>query len=105
MSDQPVRPHGDAHRFYATLVALTGRKLPMAEVYDALGVSKASYYRLHREGMPAERLIAAAARLGINPIELLVTYHPELRADAMDYAAKVLGDYWQMRNHFGPCSS
>jgi hypothetical protein len=60
-------------RLYAILVSLTGRRLPMTEIYDAVGLSRQQYSEARRDGklITPNRMVLAAAHLGVNPVELL----------------------------------
>jgi hypothetical protein len=81
----------DDDPLYPVLAALTGRKLTMAEVYTAVGLSKARYYEARKEGTLTrpDRLIIAAHHLGINPVELLVECSPGITVrDAIQYVEK-----------------
>lgn len=61
-------------QLYAALSALTGRRLELAEVQKAVGLSRAQYYQASNNGdlLRADRLITVAHHMGVNPVELLV---------------------------------
>jgi hypothetical protein len=55
---------------------IRGRKLTAAELYDAFGMAKSTYYSQRDAGTltTADNLIRAARHLGINPVDLLMRY-------------------------------
>lgn len=87
--------HADGDPLYAALVKLTNRRLSMRDVYEALGVSKPTYYRLRDEDklLDAHRLIAAAQHLDINPVDLLVACRILAPGDAMRYVSNLAREY------------
>lgn len=81
---------GDA--LYALLTGLAGRRLTNQEIWEAFGLSKAQFYEARRTGkllQRADRIVAAAHTLGINPVELLVGLVPGIETgDAVEYVEK-----------------
>lgn len=71
------------------LADLTGGQLTVDEIADALGTHRGNYFKIVKAGIPADRLVAAAHNLGINPIELLVRYSPDItEEDAVEFIAR-----------------
>lgn len=83
---------------YSTLVALTKRKLGMAEIYEAVNLGSSQYNDLRKAGrlVTPDRVILAANYFGLNPVELLaecgvigprdaVTYVEERRREAAEF--------------------
>jgi len=91
----------DDDPLYPVLAALTGRRLTMAEVYAAVGLSKARYYEARKEGTLTrpDRLIVAAHHLGINPVELLIECNPGVTVrDAIQFVEKrraEVNEFWE----------
>ncbi len=81
---------GDA--LYALLTGLAGRRLTNQEIWEAFGLSKAQFYEARKTGgllQRADRIVAAAHTLGINPVELLVGLVPGIEtADAIEFVEK-----------------
>jgi len=81
---------GDA--LYALLTGLAGRRLTNQEIWEAFGLSKAQFYEARRSGkllQRADRVVAVAHKLDINPVELLVNLVPGIEtADAIEYVEK-----------------
>lgn len=86
-----MSPHtgqdADDDRLYAILVALTGRRLTMTEVYEAVGLSRQQYSTVRSNGklVTPNRMILAAQRLNINPVELLTECGIVAPRDAAEY--------------------
>lgn len=84
---------GDAaDAIYTQLSALTARRLTNKEIWEAFGLSKAQFYEARKNGtltQRVDRLVAAAHRLEINPVELLIALVPGVdAADAVAFVEK-----------------
>lgn len=93
--------NGGGDPLYPVLTHMVGRKLTMAEVYDAIGISKARYYEARKEGslLRPDWLIVAAHHLGINPVELLVECVPNITLrnarEFVEKKAKEAAEFWE----------
>jgi hypothetical protein len=60
----------------AVLTGMVGRRLTVAEVHSALGMPYTTYDAQRKEGrlVSCHNLLAAARKLGINEVELLIRY-------------------------------
>jgi hypothetical protein len=81
-----------ADALHVVLTTLAGRTLRVQDIYEAFGLSKARFYEARKDGtllQRVDRIVAAAHRLGINPVELLVALVPGIEvADAVEYVDK-----------------
>ena len=55
---------------------LVGREIHPSEIFEALGVSRSSYYLARSQGrlITADSLLRLAETFGLNPLDLLVDY-------------------------------
>lgn len=55
---------------------LVGREIHPSEIFEALGVSRSSYYLARSQGrlISADSLLCLAEKFGLNPLDLLVEY-------------------------------
>lgn len=83
---------GEKDPLYALLAGLTGRRLTNEAIWEAFGLSKAQFYEARKSGKllnRADRMVMAARRLDINPVELLVELVPGITVDdAIRYVQK-----------------
>ena len=58
----------------AVLSSLTGRRVRIGEIIDALDVGRSTYYEQRDEGrlVSADNMLRVAAQMDINPVELLL---------------------------------
>ena len=72
------------------LIALSGRKLAMREIYECFSLSSTQYAEVRREGKlaRADRLVHAARNLDINPVELLVTCGTITLTEAVNFVER-----------------
>lgn len=85
-----VNPEESDHLWLA-LTRLTSRRIKVQEIWAAMGVSKPYYYEMRKTGehLRPDRLIAAANAFGVNPVDLLVEFSPEVTVgDAVEFVEK-----------------
>lgn len=58
----------------AVLSSLTGRRVRIGEIIDALDLGRSTYYEQRDEGrlVSADNLVRLAAEMSLNPVELMV---------------------------------
>lgn len=58
----------------AVLSELTGRRVRIGEIIDALDLGRSTYYEQRDEGrlVSADNMLRLAGQMGINPVELLL---------------------------------
>jgi hypothetical protein len=85
-------PEDASDALYVLLTGLAGRRLTQKDIYEAFELSKGQYYEARKDGKlfrRADRIVAAARSLDINPVELLVALVPGVDiADAVEYVEK-----------------
>lgn len=76
-----------ADPLYSILVALTKRKLAMAEIYEAVNLGSSQYNDLRKAAklVTPDRVVLAARYFGLNPVELLAECGIIGRRDAVAY--------------------
>ena len=73
------------------LSTLTGRRVRIGEIIDALNLGRSTYYEQRDEGrlVSADNMLRLAAELNLNPVELLVRCDLIRHGDVAECAAKL----------------
>jgi hypothetical protein len=80
------------HKALDTVLSfLVGRRLSTKEICAALEIGRTTYYEQREDGrlISADNLVRAARNLGLNPVDLLVSYGHISSSSAVDYADEI----------------
>jgi hypothetical protein len=89
--DGMLLPQDGTKQLDAVLSYLVGRRLSTREVYDALELSRSTYYEQRDQGrlITADNLISAARNLDLNPVDLLIRYGLIPASAAVEYVEEI----------------
>lgn len=78
----------------AVISSLTGRRVRIGEIIDALNLGRSTYYEQRDEGrlISADNMLRLAAEMDVNPVELLVRCGLIGQAQVADCATKLALD-------------